>query len=620
MDQHADSNEFAAPPLAPGLVGESNEDPRTRVGAPSLPDAAALFESVPDAILLVSRDGGIESVNGQAARLFGYAREELIGQEIEMLLPERFRQRHIGHRLGYQAEPRPRPMGADLELYGRRSDGTEFPVDIMLSPMEVARGTVVLAVIRDITERKKAEVAIREREAMFQGLFEHSPDAVVVVDAEGTIGGVNAQLERLFGYSRHDLVGQPVEVLLPERFRERHVGHRQGYLGESRTRPMGAGLELYGRRSTGAEFPVDIMLSPMELGGKTLALGVIRDITERKEAEEALRESQGMFQGLFEHAPDPIVVVDSGGQIVRVNAQLELLFGYSRDELLTQPIELLLPERYRARHISHRTAYASQPRTRSMGAGLELYGRRRNGTEFPVDIMLSPLETKEGRLALAVIRDITERKEEERRRDVLLREIHHRVKNNLQVVSSMLSLQSEYIRDDTLLSIVMESQNRIRSIALIHEKLYRSSSLGSVDFSDYVQDLCSNLFHSYGSGASNVKLHLGVEGVSLNLDTAVPCGLIINELVSNCLKHAFFDGRQGEITVDLRSADGRFVLNVRDNGVGFPEDLDFRRTDSLGLQLVNILTSQLDGSIALHRGEGTRFEITFAEMSYTERA
>ena len=244
-------------------------------------------------------------------------------------------------------------------------------------------------------------------------LFEFSPDAILITNAAGCIANANAQVERIFGYSRDELMGQPVEILIPERFRQVHPSHRGAYFANPQLRPMGVGLELFGRRKDGTEVPVDIMLSPVENGGETLVLCVVRDVSEKKRAERALRQSEQELRSLFEYSPDVIVVSDHHGRIVRVNAQVENVFGYGRDELIGQPVETLVPERYRNIHPRHRESYGSQPRVRSMGAGLELYARRKDGTEFPVDIMLGPLQVPGGRLVLSVIRDLRQRKEAE---------------------------------------------------------------------------------------------------------------------------------------------------------------------------------------------------------------
>src|SRR5665213_2751415 len=358
-----------------------------------------LLESAPDAMVIVDGTGEIVLINAQTERRFGYPRAELLGQRVELLVPDRFREHHGEHRDGYAEDPHTRSMGAGLELYGRRKDGTEFPVEISLAPLETEDGTLVSSAIRDITDRKRAE-------DRFRGLLESAPDAMVIVDGTGQIVLINAQTEKLFGYPRTELLGQPVELLVPDRFQEHHGEHREGYAEDPHTRSMGAGLELYGRRKDGSEFPVEISLAPLETEDGTLVSSAIRDITDRKRAEDR-------FRGLLESAPDAMVIVDGTGQIVLINAQTEKLFGYPRTELLGQPVELLVPDRFREHHDEHREGYAEDPHTRSMGAGLELYGRRKDGSEFPVEISLAPLETEDGTLVSSAIRDITDRKRAE---------------------------------------------------------------------------------------------------------------------------------------------------------------------------------------------------------------
>ncbi len=358
-----------------------------------------LLEAAPDAIVIVNGAGTISLVNTQTEKLFGYARSELLGQKVEVLVPERFRAQHPHHRLGFFDGPRTRSMGAGLELYGLRKDGSEFPVEISLSPLETEEGTLAMSAIRDISLRKKAE-------NKFRALLEAAPDAIVIVNGEGEIVLVNSQTEKTFGYARAELLGQKVEILVPARYRDRHPQHRMGFFSAPRNRSMGAGLELHGLRKDGTEFPVEISLSPLETEDGVLVSSAIRDVTERKKAEEK-------FKGLLQAAPDAMVIANREGEIVLVNSQTERMFGYTRSELLNQKVEMLLPKKFRGEHPGHRSGFFSDPKTRSMGAGLELYAVRKDGTEFPVEISLSPLETENGMLVFSAIRDITERKQME---------------------------------------------------------------------------------------------------------------------------------------------------------------------------------------------------------------
>ncbi len=259
----------------------------------------------------------------------------------------------------------------------------------------------------------------------------------------------------------------------------------------------------------------------------------------------------------------------------------------------------------------------------------QLQARRRDGAEFSVELSVSLIKNEEGKpvgiMASAV--DITEHlKAEEMEKNLLLaKEIHHRIKNNLQVISSLLFLQSEYVQDTRTREMFKESQNRVRSMALLHQKLYQSKNLAGIESNEYIRDLTRSLLSSYGVSDADIRLEVAAEGITLGMDTAVPCGLIINELVSNCLKHAFPSDGAGEIRVelarserpegsDLQDEGGNWYrLVVADNGIGFPQGLDFRKTESLGLKIVCTLTDQLSGRIELDRNGGSTFTILFQE-------
>lgn len=335
--------------------------------------------------------------------------------------------------------------------------------------------------------------------------------------------------------------------------------------------------------------------------------------------EQALAKSEERFRRVVEAAPNAMVMINAFGRIEMVNAQAERVFGYPRAELLGQMIEMLAPERFRGRHPALRAAFFDDPRSRPMGAGRDLFGLRKDGSEFPVEIGLNPIETEEGHMVLSAIVDISERKGREdslrtalREKDLLLSEIHHRVKNNLQVIQSLLALQSSKIMDATALQLLVESQNRIKTMALIHQMLYESKDFGRVDFGGFLEALAPDMMSSYGAYPGRVSLLINAATVLLPIDVAIPCGLIVNELVSNALKHAFPGEARGHIAIELvRIAADQAMLSVSDDGVGIPEALDVANASSLGLQMITLLADQLAATLAIERFRPTRFALRF---------
>src|ERR1019366_240887 len=257
---------------------------------------------------------------------------------------------------------------------------------------------------RDLSESKASE-------AKYRGLLEAAPDGMVVVNQEGKIVLLNAQAEKQFGYLRDELIGRKVKSIIPEGFAERLIADGTRTAAEALAQQIGTGIELKGLRKDGSEFPIGIMLSPLESAEGILVTAAIRDITTRKDAEKHLAQMEGRYRGLLEAAPDGMVVVNQGGEIVLLNARAEKQFGYRRDELLGQKVKNIIPEGFEERLIADETRTAAEALAQQIGTGIELHGRRKDGSGFPIEIMLSPLESPEGILVTAAIRDITVRKD-----------------------------------------------------------------------------------------------------------------------------------------------------------------------------------------------------------------
>jgi formate hydrogenlyase transcriptional activator len=386
-------------------------------GKPMLLDSNVLFEKLfefsPDAVLVVDHEGTILRANQQTESMFGHTRADLIGQPVELLLPERFRPGHPRHRSAYAAQSHTRPMGASLDLHGLRKDGTEFPVDIMLSPVQLEEQSLVLAVVRDITRRRIVEQE-RDRQAKLAreqaALLELAHDSIIVRDLDNRVTFWSRGAEEKYGWNREEVLGQHAHTLLETQFPQSAES-----VDEALRRDHYWEGEVVHKTKNGDRIVVaSRRVLQMDADGKPAAIFEINnDVTDRRKTEEALRRSEQRLRSVFEFSPDAIVVTDRNGRIADANAQLEKFFGYSRSELTGQLIEILIPERFRAGHPKHRSDYMAQPRVRSMGAGPELYGMRKDGTEFPVDIMLGPMEGAEGTLVLGVIRDLSQKKKDE---------------------------------------------------------------------------------------------------------------------------------------------------------------------------------------------------------------
>jgi PAS domain S-box-containing protein len=472
----------------------------------------------------------------------------------------------------------------------------------------------------------------------FHSVIGSLPDAIVVIDGDGYIRLVNEQTEKLFGFRRAEMYGWPIELLVPNRFRAGHVAQRDRYLANPRVRPMGVSLDLFGRRKNGSEFPVEISLSPIETENGTLVASTIRDTTQKKQAEAQLQSAEARYRTLVEEIPAVTFMasLEGGAQELYVSPQIEKLLGFSQQEWLENPIlwyTQLHPEDQERWH----TEFA---RTCSTGAHFlsEYRFLARDGSIVWVHGEAKMVHDAHGRpqFLQGVAFDITDRKNAEetlkrandeleqqvaertaelaaslREKEDLLKEVHHRVKNNLQLISTMHRSQARVLNDPKVTPFFTAMQERLKSIADIHEHLYDTNDLSSIDFGQYVRRLSSNLIRTFRPG---VNLKLDVRDIYLGIRMAIPCGLIINELLSNCLKYAFPD-EPGEIAVSLHKDGGKYVLTVSDNGIGFPEDLDIHDIDSLGLEIVEAQADKLNAAIQLTRSPGTTFEISFVEQA-----
>jgi len=528
-------------------------------------------------------------------------------------------------------------------------DGTQVPVSLACSALPDGETESLCLVATDLTARYDAEAEIRElnqelearveartaelaqvntelrdeiilrKEADQQNSFQAQvldkvAQAVIATDLAMTVLYWNSAAEQLYGWSSAEAVGRNAfELISPQASFEQGQAIMAALVRGESWRGEYLVQDRHGRT-----FPVDAADSPFFAEDGTLIgiIGVSSDITARKQAEEAVAAVHRQLQGIIDNTPAIVYAFDLEERFVLANTTLAALFNTTPAQMIGKRRHAFMPMEDADWH------EANDRQAIKAGKALE-FEEYSQLTDRSITWLTTkfPLRDAEGRIyaVAGISADITARKQAEealqislREKEVLLKEIHHRVKNNMQVISSLVSLQADTLDDPALRALFNDLRDQVRTMALVHEKLYQSESLAHVDFAEYAESLLTYLWRAHGEAAVNIQLTLDVQPVSISIEQAVPCGLILNELVTNALKHAFRDHAGGELAVTLHAdPDGTVYLTVRDNGVGLPAD--WRQSPSLGLQLVQMLTRQVRGTLDVRTDGGTAFALTFAQ-------
>jgi PAS domain S-box-containing protein len=533
----------------------------------------SLVESIKDdAMFLLDEDGRVASWNAGAERICGYAAQEIVGQHVSRLYAVN------DIELGKPQEElaiAARTGRFEGEGWRVRKNGPPYWAGVILTSMHNPAGAIrgYTMVSRDLNEGRKSE-------SRYRSLLEATPDAIIIVNQDGRIELANAQMEAVFGYTRPELIGASVDVLLPERFRGTHDGYRHRFFHSPERRAMGEGRDLFGMRKDGTEFPVEVSLSPLETEDGVLALAAIRDGTERRRAETK-------FRALLESAPDAMVIVDEQGRIELANAQTESLFGHTRPELLGKSVDILVPERLRGAPGEHRHGFFQSPKRRAMGEGRELFGLRKDGTEFPMEISLSPLEDPSGSSLMAAIRDISQREKAKQHLIQTIAELKrsndeleqfayvtsHDLQEPLRMVASYTQLLAKHYKGrlgtdaDEFIMFAVDGATRMRR--LIQDLLAYSRAgtsdepLSAIASEDALREALANLEGAVKDGAAIVT-HDPLPTVTMNRPQLAQ---IFQNLIGNAIKYRGADSPRIHVTARSVSGQGH-VFSVQDNGLG----------------------------------------------------
>lgn len=468
------------------------------------------------------------------------------------------------------------------------------------------------SLVLDITQRVEAMNRSQRSMQSYRDLFDSISDAIYLVDDNGIILGANKGTKYTFGYPVQELVGEHYKKLsAPGKFQ-----HDRLMEIKKEGKKSSVKLEGWGRKANGEIFPTELLVNAGTYFDEEVLIIIERDISERKLAEEELKKRQHLLNDLFNTSPLGIALLNSHNEVIEINKGFEHLFGFEKDELIGLELDrVIVPEKYleHARQLTE-TPFVEEVATRR---------KTKSGELIDVIIYAVPIIIDDKMVyKYGIYVDITDRKKAEQKvrtslkeKEVLLAEIHHRVKNNLAVITGLLELQSYNSNDEKARRILRDSQMRIHSIALVHEKLYDNENFSEIKVRDYIKELSKTIEQTMGVETVSVKLDFKLENVALPITQAIPCGLILNEVLTNSFKHAFKGREKGKVYISFVREGELMVFKIKDDGIGIDSDLDTRERQSLGMKLIRTLSKQLNAEINVGSEAGVEFEFRFKKES-----
>jgi len=590
---------------------------------------AKLLNSVRESVVATNLDGHITYWGNGAQVLYGYTAAEAMGRSVETLIVESE---------GRQAERERLQQVIDSgewrgQYVQQRKDGSQFWADTVISMIKDEQEQPIgfVGIDRDITDTQQLYAELLASEKKYRLLAENATDIIITLNNNLKITYISPSVTQMMDLQPTDLVGQPVESLVtPAAYQQILAEHHKFQAGRQPDQTITLEFEVFpqNKPSFWTEINAAMLIEDEQRVGY---LANVRDVTQRRITEAALRESASRFRAVLTNVDLIAVTLDTEGNITFANDFLLNLTGWERADVIGKSwFEMFIPLKMRdeiAAIFKHTIEKGDFP------AHYQNEIITRNGETRLINWSNTVYRNAQKQImgVTSLGADITERKQAEQQiktslqeKEVLLKEIHHRVKNNLQIISSLLALQADSINDDGVRHALNDSRSRIKSMALVHERLYRSENLAHIDAKTYLETVVRHVFSIYRHPHTNPALNFDIDDIMLNLDTAIPCGLIINELVSNALKYAFpafkngaTPAAAGQICINLHRLENerQYQLVVSDNGIGLPPHLNLEEAPTLGLKLVRILTEQLDSQLTLNNEAGVTYTINFQQTS-----
>ncbi|MDO5837019.1 MAG: PAS domain S-box protein [Methanobacterium sp.] len=490
------------------------------------------------------------------------------------------------------------------------------PYGYLVKPYDIRKLKISIEVA--LYKKQMENKLKRSQETYYQTIFENTGAATVIIEENKLISLVNMEFASLTGYSKEEIEGK---MEWPAIFSHEDVSQMKEYHKLRRINPDYAPRNYEARIITRNGTIKPVHLTVAMIPGTEKSMASILDMTELQRSKIAIKESQERFKSIFENAAEAIILFDCQGNIVEFNGKFKETFGIKNGEIIGQ--NFVKMGTMMGMHPEESRQIINDLITGNELKQVEWILKNINGKQIVFRVRPSLIKTKTSVIGiLLIMEDITELKNVENslknsleEKEMLLREIHHRVKNNLQIISSLLSLQRLQVENPQTADILWECQGRVRAMAMIHENIYQSQDIGRINFKNYVEMLLYDIYNLYRVDKKLIILEMLIEGVEMGIETAMPCGLVINELATNCIKHAFPHGN-GTLKIELKTDGDLHLLIIEDDGIGLPENLDPQKSKKLGLMVVNTLVNQLNGEMEIDRTNGTKFIIKFRELPY----